>query len=139
MRGWPLCSLRASVKVVIHCTATGSFLWLLPQQFQGDKPETWYIAILHGVNSRRQFCCSMHRGRVLVCRAAPWPVIQNIYVVLQRCWHWKKYYKKKEEQEEGVDEILVCAKQKMLGMSVKQSNFTLQIFISTKHGMLEEW
>ena len=30
-----------------------------------------YIAILHRVNSRRQFCCSMHRGRVLVCRAAP--------------------------------------------------------------------
>ena len=40
---------------------------------------------LPGVNSRRPCCCSMHRGRVLVCRAAPWTFIKNIYVVFFWC------------------------------------------------------
>ena len=92
-----------SLKAVIHFTARGSFPWLLPQQFQGDKPGTWYIAILHGVNSRRQFCCTMHRGRVLVCPAAPWPVIENIYVVLQSCWYWKNITKKRGTRRSGLN------------------------------------
>ena len=73
---------------------------LLPQQFQGDNPGTSYIAILHGVNSRWQFCCSVHTGRVLVCWASPWPVIENIYVVFQRCWYWNNITKKKNKKKE---------------------------------------
>ena len=50
-----------------------------------------------GVISRRhwQFWCSIHRGRVLLCRAAPWPVIENIDVVL------KNYYKKRGTRRSG--------------------------------------
>ena len=59
------------------------------------------------LNSRRQFCCSMHRGRVLVCRAAPCMIWTS--TSCQHCWYWSKYYKK-EEQEEIVKEIQVCAK-----------------------------
>ena len=67
-------------------------------------PGTWYIAILHGpwrvgvtdrLVSRRQCCGSIHSGWVLVCRAAPWTVIKNMYVVLQRCWYRRNYYKQR--------------------------------------------
>ena len=51
------------------------------------------------VNSLRQCWYSMHRGRLLVCRAAPRPVIENVYVMLQRCWYWRKYYKKKRNKK----------------------------------------
>ena len=41
--------------------------------------------------------------------AAPWPVIENIYVVLHAA-AIEENITKKEGQEEGVDEILVCGK-----------------------------
>ena len=140
-----------SVKVVIHCTARGSFPWLLPQQFQGDKPGAWYIAILHGVNSRRQFCCSMHRDRVLVSRAAVRKYLRRVTALLIL----KKYYKKRGTRRRSILNSVFCEVKVALQQFVRNwllsctqriikitsgclSNYTLQILLSTKHGMLEE-
>ena len=64
-------------------------------------------ALLKLISAWSESCCSMHRCRVLVHRAAPRPVIENIYVVLQRC-DIEKYITKKEEQEEVDKNPAVC-------------------------------
>ena len=114
---------------------------------------------VEGRNAQFCVCASLiytgaisgYRGRVLVCRAAPWPVIENIYVVLQRCWYGRKkenkkkwtkswFVRSKRSLQQFVRNWLLSGTQRVFKItSGCQNNFTLPILFSTKHGMFEEW